>query len=604
MMKSIITLLLILFIALPLMAAKKDWVTAKNTPISLEDKDVVPLGSKDIERKKPVTLSPGMKMGTTWFEYQHNSNISKQIALDSNGEVHVFWTNGLDSGASNRHVFYNATCLSDSVGFQIESDARAGFITGDLLSDDRAVAAFHTRLLTWPATDWGTAVGVDLISCLGAFSREIVDTITRPRTETETVIWPHMAVDANDNIHVVSSQIETNAGDPRPIWYNRSTDQGISFSSWVMVDDSLRAVSYEVQTSRNSGRVCIAYTRGVPFNPSQINADVHYNESMDYGATWNFPNNSINVTNFSPSDTLRAFVDVSAIYDNNDSLHLAFTLQNVEGDSLFFFASLIAHWSKETGVTIVNSDTLIGWHSQYAAGDFKRMADRPSLGIDPATGFLYCVFTANPPGDTSAAAYPNGELFVSCSEDGGLNWSPATNLTNTPTPGCTPGNCDDDDYPSLAEIVNDTLHIVYINDLDAGGAVRPEGSWTLNPVRYLKVPASTLPCQVGVEEEKDRVNPKSFTLSQNVPNPFEKGTTISYTLPKKSNVSLKVYDITGREVVRLLKGEMDAGYHTLRWDGKDETGKEVSSGIYFYRVKSRIGQASEFTKARKMVVLR
>jgi hypothetical protein len=321
---------------------------------------------------------------------------------------------------------------------------------------------------------------------------------------------------------------------------------------------------------------------------------------MDYGATWNFPNNSINATNFSQSDTLRAFVDVSSIYDNNDSLHLAFTLQNVEGDSLFFFASLIAHWSKETGMTIINRDTLIGWHSQYASGDFKRMADRPSLGIDPVTGNLYCVFTGTPPGDTSAAAFPNGELFAACSEDGGFNWGPAVNLTNTPTPGCTPGNCDDDDYPSLAEIVNDTLHIIYINDKDAGGAVRPEGSWTLNRVHYLKIPASTIPCQVvGVEEEDSRGFPKHFMLSQNTPNPVGSATTIAYTLPQKSDVSLMLYDITGREVKSLLKGEMEAGYHSLRWDGKDEDGKTVSSGIYFYRISS-----GNFTQTRKMVVLR
>jgi hypothetical protein len=228
------------------------------------------------------------------------------------------------------------------------------------------------------------------------------------------------------------------------------------------------------------------------------------------------------------------------------------------------------------------------------------MADRPSLGIDPTTGFLYCIFVGNPPGDTSAEAWPNAEIFATCSENGGLDWSPALNLTNTRSEGCAPGDCEDDDYPSLAEIVDDDLHILYINDKDAGGIPQLEGSWTLNPVLHLKFPKSSLPCAVGVEEEKNRIIPNSFTLSQNVPNPFEMGTTISYTLPQKSNISLKIYDIAGREVVKLLEGEMEAGYHTIHWDGKDQAGSKVSSGIYFYRLNAQFGQ----TQVRKMIILR
>ena len=599
MLKSSLIVLLVLSIALPLSAEKREWKAVDKTPLSVLDNDIMPSGTRSSDHGVVITLSPGTRIGTTWFEYQHNSNIGKQIALDSSGEVQFFWTNGLDNGANSRHVFYNCTGLfPDSVGFQIDSDVRSGFITGDVLSNDQAVAAFHTRLTGWLSTDWATAVAVDLIPCLGAFDREIVDTLTLPPAEATTAIWPHMAVDANDNIHVVSSQIEAAAGDPRPIWYNRSTDMGNTFGTWVKVDDSLRSVSYDVQTSRSSGRVSISYTRGVPWNPSQLNEDVYYIESMDYGATWNFPNNSINVTNFTPGDTLRAFVDVSAIYDNNDSLHLAFTLQRVIADT-FYWASLIAHWSKETGITIVNSDTLIGWHSQYDAGDFRRMADRPSLGIDPATGYLYCIFTANPFGEMSASGWPNGELFGVSSCDEGLTWGPAVNLTNTPTPGCAPGDCDDDDYPSLAEIVNDTLHIIYINDKDAGAAVRTEGTWTLNPVHYLKVPANTIPCQVGIEEEKGNIIPKSFSLTQNSPNPFGLTTSIAYSLPRKSGVSLAVYDITGREVKTLVNEFKESGVYRVEWDGRNVTGERVPSGIYFYRLKT-----GEFVQTRKMVVLR
>jgi hypothetical protein len=391
------------------------------------------------------------------------------------------------------------------------------------------------------------------------------------------------------------------AGDPAPAYYSRSTDLGSSFSTWTLFEDSLYTISYDVQTSRISGKVVIAYCKTFPSDPRQVQEDIVYFESSDNGETWDF-NNPNNVTNFAPSDTFRGYADVSAIYDENDSLHLAFPLRSVEGDSLFFFASLIAHWSKETGITVINVDTLIGWHSQYEAGGFRMMADRPSLGIDTLTGDLYCVFVGNPPGDTSAAGWPNAELFSASSCDGGLTWGPAVNLTKTPSPGCIPGECEDDDWPSLAEIVDDYLHILYFNDKDAGGDAggqRGEGVPTLNPVLFLKIPIDSVPCIVGVEEEEEKVGPVSFSLFQNTPNPFNKLTAISFQLKAPSQTILKVYDIAGREVIRLLEGEMEAGYHTLRWHGKDGVGKEVSSGIYFYRISS-----GNFTQTRKMIILK
>jgi hypothetical protein len=228
------------------------------------------------------------------------------------------------------------------------------------------------------------------------------------------------------------------------------------------------------------------------------------------------------------------------------------------------------------------------------------MADRPSLGVDPVTGDLFCIFVGNPPGDTSAGGFPNGEIYAASSCDGGLTWGPAINLTETPSPGCTPGDCEDDDQPSQTEIVDDYLRIQYINDKDAGEAPNGEGDWTLNPVLYLKVQVDSVPCtQVGIEEEKFYQLPKKIVLSQNTPNPFGLETTITYSLTTKSNVTLTVYNIAGREVVRLLEGEMEPGYHSLRWDGKDEVGKEVSSGIYFYRLHTY-----NFIQTRKMVLLR
>jgi hypothetical protein len=605
-MKGFLVFILLLSLAVPLAGAKKNWSAVETKVYPMLDMRNAKISSQVVPPGPVITASPGIKVGNSWYDEQHNGSISKMIVLDpdTTGCVHFFWMRGFDPASATRHVYYNfGDPPLDSIGVQIDpgSVARAGYITGDILSTGKAVAAYHARLSAWAGADIASAMGIDLISCLGAFDQNWPDTISLGHGALAP-IWPHVAVDDMDNIHVVANQPGAAAGDPTPMYYSRSTDQGVSYSTWTLIEDSLFTISYDVQTSRSSGKVAISYCKTLPWDPGQVQEDIVYFESTDYGATWDF-NNPINVTNFTPSDTFRAYADVSTIYDENDSLHLAFPLRSVQGDTLFFFASAIMHWSKETGMTVINSDTLIGWHSQYDAGGFRMMADRPSLGIDPSTGNLYCIFVGNLLGDTSAAAWPNAEIFATCSEDGGLNWGPAVNLTNTPTPGCTPGNCEDDDWPSLAEIVYDNLHIIYINDKDAGGDAggqRGEGAPTLNPILYYKYPKANIPCVVvGTEEENEKVLPTSFTLSQNVPNPFGRGTTISYTLPVKSSVDLSVYDITGREVASLLEGEMDAGYHTLSWDGKDNSGNSVSAGVYFYRL-----QASDVTKTRKLVVLR
>ncbi|MCK4513014.1 T9SS type A sorting domain-containing protein, partial [bacterium] len=92
--------------------------------------------------------------------------------------------------------------------------------------------------------------------------------------------------------------------------------------------------------------------------------------------------------------------------------------------------------------------------------------------------------------------------------------------------------------------------------------------------------------------------PKFYLLRQNVPNPFRDGTDISYQLPSLTHVSLRVYDVRGRLVRILREGEEPAGFYTAAWDRKDERGRDVASGVYFYRYVTPL-----FEETRKMVVL-
>jgi hypothetical protein len=101
-------------------------------------------------------------------------------------------------------------------------------------------------------------------------------------------------------------------------------------------------------------------------------------------------------------------------------------------------------------------------------------------------------------------------------------------------------------------------------------------------------------------EERLTIPRPALTLHQNFPNPFNPGTAISFDLPARERVSLGIFDVSGRLVRRPLHDEeREPGSHTVSWDGRNDAGKAVSSGIYYYRLTA--GKASI---TRKMVLLR
>jgi hypothetical protein len=107
----------------------------------------------------------------------------------------------------------------------------------------------------------------------------------------------------------------------------------------------------------------------------------------------------------------------------------------------------------------------------------------------------------------------------------------------------------------------------------------------------------------GVGEEGDVTVPRAFTLYQNYPNPFNPSTTISFdigeNLDEGQQASLNIYDIRGRLVRRLIDFGLCSGSHKVNWDGRDERGEPVSSGIYIYSLKAG---GTNFT--RKMILMK
>ena len=107
------------------------------------------------------------------------------------------------------------------------------------------------------------------------------------------------------------------------------------------------------------------------------------------------------------------------------------------------------------------------------------------------------------------------------------------------------------------------------------------------------------PQVLDAEESSLSVIPENFTLYQNYPNPFNPNTTINLNIPTRTYVKLSVYNMLGQEIVRLLDKEMNAGMHTIKWDGKDKSGTEVATGIYLYRLVT-----DDYVDSKSMLILK
>jgi flagellar hook assembly protein FlgD len=140
----------------------------------------------------------------------------------------------------------------------------------------------------------------------------------------------------------------------------------------------------------------------------------------------------------------------------------------------------------------------------------------------------------------------------------------------------------------------------YVLDLNQGTRITPGRRLTLAPgeERRLKV---ILGSRAYAESESDGASLSALEtdLRGGYPNPFTEAATIEYVLSEKRDVTLEVYNVLGQRVRTLVSEEQDSGLHRVQWNGENQYGERVGSGVYFYRI-----EAGSFTETRKLVLVR
>jgi hypothetical protein len=139
------------------------------------------------------------------------------------------------------------------------------------------------------------------------------------------------------------------------------------------------------------------------------------------------------------------------------------------------------------------------------------------------------------------------------------------------------------------------------------GVQQVEAGATFNGKNLRHAPfvfSATASIPSAVEEETAAI-PQQFALHQNFPNPFNPETTIQFDLPRETQgqVEINVYDLSGRRLRQLLSAQMSAASHRVVWNGKDDNGQPVNSGVYFLVLRTQVGGASGALVATRKIVL-
>ena len=479
------------------------------------------------------------QVGTTWYDFQKNGSMGRMISVTSNGYRHISWMwSAASYPGTQRRVYARSKPEAGAWGTPYEvglGAVNSGYSNQTHFNDGTPVVIFHRTGIggNWCYLSIADAAAVD-----PQFTRkwDLPDAML-DAPSGEPGAWPKCevlyCVDSTvyqagplSYIHIIENEGNTAGSaeswigylrcyvDPSdsnnlkcqtptvyPEVYNIPANTAFDDEVYSFSDFSSCDISPIVATGRGivKQRVTVAYMPPAVYGTCDYLSDVAFIECMDNGDGWidgtDWPPTVHRITNFGTTGDERAFHDLSACYDYEDSLHIVYVTCGFEPanpGSYYPGVARLYHWSKENGISMIASKIQEGANPtshNVNIGKPSISAKDPVYHPGGDSIYLFCVWTQVDSSDQNAAYdQGNGDLFGSGSFDGGNTWGRIYNLTGTHTPGCLPGDCLSEHWPSLAQNMYDgDLHIEYICDRDAGGAIMDEGIWTENPVMYMRL---------------------------------------------------------------------------------------------------------------------
>jgi len=218
-----------------------------------------------------------------------------------------------------------------------------------------------------------------------------------------------------------------------------------------------------------------------------------------------------------------------------------------------------------------------------------------------------------PPGEFTLLSPSDGDTLVITADDLGSSqlfaWGASVDPNGTPVEYEICINIQTPFDQFCEDNGTSTAHFVTLEDivsyLDSVGVPSVDLTWTVYANDGMdETEASNGPRSYHIDAGwvlgiYDELIPVEFALHQNYPNPFNPVTNIRFDIPEEGNVRMDIYNITGQKVATLVNGRMQPGFHSIRWDGTNDLGKQLASGMYIYHIK-----AGDFRDVKKLLLVK
>lgn len=545
--------------------------------------------------------------------YDYAENTGRMLALTPGG-VHIVYSALLSAGEA-LHARYNFFDESISllfgganIDYTLATTGRGRVLNG---KNEEAVICFHGGG-NWLYHDQLQA-GYSFTNMLASGSQVFQGS------------YPGIALNpATDEIWYVGASPA--GGDSIPDSFYYSNDYGATFTQMtfpsffpqsIPVNESV----WPVLNPANSSQVAFALIESDPIG-MRCNV-LSWHVTADNGASWTSRVLYDDSKWFSDPDgnyryLISNFSQYNSMYTDDGTFHIVFNgyglvdSANV-GDTLSIFP--IVYWNSNTQQFVELTDPEVGHNID---GNFSRAILNgypgngignayPTIATNPSTHVLVVLWQqvevdANglPIIATDTSGNPSGfyatDIWAAVSPNNGSGWYSPFRIAGRPGQS--------DVFPTMAretrvEGIWDSLYIYfyYYEDPEPGVSLFGEGDVVEGKWIFKKM-GFPLPIVDEAPASAEYI-PQEFELKQNYPNPFNPCTVISWQLAVGSHVELAIYNLLGQRVRTLVNTIWPAGSHKVEWDGKDNAGKELASGIYIYRL-----QTAEFISSRKMLLLR
>jgi hypothetical protein len=393
--------------------------------------------------------------------------------------------------------------------------------------------------------------------------------------------WPPVAVGQNGAVHVLAATTSLDltychiAPDAWPHWSTPLT--GMSPSPGYPTQN--------IAASKVSDKVSLVWE-------NETSGQAYRMQSTNGGSTWSSTYTLVPPDAYG-GDTGTVFFITSLFpfYDRHDRLHIVADLTPQVGGSALVVPAQIWHWCPNNNPewSRIHMASCSPAHMRADVGYNARYACRPSIG-EGGDGRLYVAWEQfdSLNFEPSTNRLRADIFYTRDSGDNGATWQPGMRITDQGTWSCR--------FPSAIDyFAGDTFRVSYMVDQQAGYSawgMLPEGVATENPIVVHKVSVN-----VGITDGGD-ANVPSIGLTI-APNPLRRTSTISYYLRRAAPVTITLRDVTGRYVRRLPGGLQPAGRHAIEWDGTDDGGRALPTGVYFCRM-----QAGRMADSRRVALVR